>query len=488
MKKLSLGATVAWDISVQEAVASKWRFVEKEHLFVGLLSLDRILLFTPEQLGVNKQDWESLCSENAALDQVLGRLKVDRVGLRCEVRNRLGTGNTIHTGKGCHRSDECKEIFSRADGLCSPEKDTTSLHLFSTLLEMPGTLIAGVLKDLGIGLAGLRDEIRSAGDPSSLAMRDEVGDRDPQVHEPAERMTPCLDRYGRNLMAEAREGRLGPFMERRKELSQIIQTLAGSSRNNPVLVGEEGVGKTALVEAIALRAVQGKDPEVLSGKRLVELNMEVLTGRRNRRGEVEARLTQVIQEVRNSPHVIVFINELHHLIGAGQAGGGPDILKPALARGDFRCIGATTAEAYHRHIESDDGLKGRFAKIMIPEPSRDETIEMLRGIRSRLEMHHAVCISDRAVEASVDYAIRHDARHRLPDKAIDLLDRAGSRTRVPILGMVPGGEFGVLDQKEIFEVTEATIARVLSEKTGIPLERITASWSGGCKEICKDNV
>jgi ATP-dependent Clp protease ATP-binding subunit ClpC len=481
MKKLSLGATVAWDISVQEAVASKRQFIEKEHLFVALLSLDKILLFTPEQLGVNKQDRDSLSSEHAALDQVLGGLKVDRVKLRREIRNRFGTGNTVQTENVVHRSDKCKAVFSQADELCSQEANTTSLHLFATLLEMPGPVIAGVLKDLGINLAELQEQILSTGNPSPVEKREEERDKNPLACQPRERITPCLDRYGRDLMAEAREGRLGPFLGRRKELLQIAQALARSSKNNPVLVGEAGVGKTALVEALALRAIQGKDPEVLSGKRFVELNIEALTGGSKRRGEFEERLTQVIQEVRNNPHVIVFIDEFHNLIGAGRAEGSADaanLLKPALASGDFRCICTTTTEEYRHHIECDAALERRFVKITIPEPTRDETIEMLRGVRSRLEKHHAVCISDRAVEASVDFSIRFDVDHRLPDKAIDLLDKAGSRTRVPILSMMPGGEIGDLDQKGMSEVTEMTIAQVLSEKMGIPLERIIGSVAG----------
>lgn len=241
------------------------------------------------------------------------------------------------------------------------------------------------------------------------------------------------------------------------------------------------MGKTAIVEALALRAVQGKDPQVLSGKRFIELSMGSLTAGTKLRGEFEERVTQIINEVQNHPNVVVFIDELHNLMGAGRAEGSMDaanLLKPALARGDFRCIGATTIAEYRRHIESDPALERRFEKIFISEPTRDEAIEMLNGLRPKMERHHGVRISDRAVEAAVDFSIRFDPDHHLPDKAIDLLDKAGSRTRIPALSMGPGGKAGGLQHEERSEVTEETVAQVLSEKAGIPLEIILGSIQG----------
>jgi ATP-dependent Clp protease ATP-binding subunit ClpC len=293
--------------------------------------------------------------------------------------------------------------------------------------------------------------------------------------------TPFLDQYGRDLTREAREGKLGPFIGRRKELLQVIQTIARRSKNNPVLVGEAGVGKTAIVEALAVRAAEGKDPQVLAGKRIVELSIGAVIGGTKYRGEFEERLTRIIEEARAHPEVILFIDELHTVVGAGRAeGSGTDaanLMKPALARGDLRCIGATTIAEYCRYIEADAALERRFEKVVVNEPSPEETLEILKGLRPKWEAHHHVRITDRALEAAVDLSVRFDGDHHLPDKAIDLVDKAGARTRVPILSMIPDtrGVGGTASQPE---VTELTVSQVLSEKIRIPLEVITGYLEG----------
>ena len=285
-----------------------------------------------------------------------------------------------------------------------------------------------------------------------------------------------LDRYGRDLTQMARDGKLGPFVGRRPELLQIIQTLARRSKNNPVLVGEAGVGKTAIVEALALRAVGGKDSQILGDKRIIELNMGALMGGTKYRGEFEERLNHILKEVQANPEVILFIDEIHMLVGAGQTGDGSmdaaNLIKPALARGELRCIGATTISEYRRNIESDPALERRFEKIIVNEPSRDETIEILKGLRHKWEEHHQARITDQALQAAVDLSIRFDGDHQLPDKAIDLIDKAGARTRIPILSMMAGDK-AASGTHVNGEVTELTVARVLSEKIGVPLDVIT---------------
>jgi ATP-dependent Clp protease ATP-binding subunit ClpC len=311
-----------------------------------------------------------------------------------------------------------------------------------------------------------------------------------------------LERYGRDLTKAAEEGKLGPFVGRRKEILAVIQTLARQSKNNPVLVGEAGVGKTAIVEALACRIVAGKDPQVLAGKRIFELNMGTLVAGTKYRGEFEARLTGIITETRSRPEVILFIDELHMVVDAGDVEGGADaanMMKPALARGELRCIGATTIAEYRRHIESDSALERRFEKVIVNEPTREETLEMLKGIRPKLEAHHQARIPDAALEAAVDLSVRFDADHQLPDKAVDLVDKAGARKRVPMLSMAPGGKAGpgrpkseVRDQKSECrsggrgagaeepsgEVTEQTIAEVLAEKMGLPLDVVAGHLAG----------
>jgi len=248
------------------------------------------------------------------------------------------------------------------------------------------------------------------------------------------------------------------------------------------------VGKTAIVEAIAIRVAQGKDPQVLGGKRIIELSMGSLTAGTKYRGDFEERLTRIIKEITAHPEVIVFIDELHTLIGAGGAGGNMDaanLLKPALARGGVRCIGATTVAEYRRYVESDAALERRFEKVLVPEPSRDEALEILRGLKGKWQEHHRVDIQDLALIAAVDLSIRFDCDHQLPDKAIDLVDKAGARIQVPVLSMKQKTKTEAEkrgDNQESLgvsgEVTELTIAQVLSEKMGVPLEVITGHTEG----------
>ena len=264
----------------------------------------------------------------------------------------------------------------------------------------------------------------------------------------------------------------------------MLQALARSSKNNPVLVGEAGVGKTAIVEAIAVRAAEGKDPAVLGGKRIVELSVGALLGGTEYRGAFEERVQGVIAEARAHPDVIVFIDELHALVGAGRVGqGGLDaanLLKPPLARGELRCIGATTVEEYRRFVESDPALERRFEKVLVEEPDRDETLEILRGLRPGLERHHGVSLPDEALAAAVDLSVRFEPDRRLPDKAIDLVDKAAARTRLPTLSLLrPTGarEGGVAPEAP--PVTPVIVARVLAEKRRLPLDIVTETLDTG---------
>ncbi len=294
--------------------------------------------------------------------------------------------------------------------------------------------------------------------------------------------TPYLNQYGDDLTRKAREGRIHQVIGRRDETLLIIQTLARRSKNNPVLVGEPGVGKTAIVENLAIRAVQGKDP-VLAGQRIVELNMGMLVSGTKYRGEFEERLTKILEELSSVPNIILFIDEIHTVVGAGSAGGSSDaanILKPALARGNLKCIGATTIAEYRRYIEKDAALERRFEKIIINEPSRDEALEILKGIKSEYEKHHNIRISNKALEAAVDLSIRFDSDHRLPDKAIDLLATAASKTELPMLSMGPdAARQPKIQGQDGSEVTENTIAQVLSEKINVPFEVIFGKTQTG---------
>jgi ATP-dependent Clp protease ATP-binding subunit ClpC len=245
--------------------------------------------------------------------------------------------------------------------------------------------------------------------------------------------TPTLDQYGRDLTAEAAEGKLDPASGRGRELRRVITVLGRRQKNNPVLIGEPGVGKTAIVEGLAKRIHEGNVPSGLRNKRLVSLNIGGMVAGAMFRGQFEQRVKSILEELRESPEVIVFIDELHTVVGAGAAEGAvgaADMLKPALARGELRCIGATTLDEYRKHIEKDAALERRFQPVLVDEPSVEEAIEMLRAVRPNYEQHHGVSITDEALSAAVKLADRYINDRFLPDKAIDVMDEAGSALRL----------------------------------------------------------
>jgi len=471
MKKLSFAASAAWQISAQEAAAGEYASIEVDHLLLGILSLEKIGTVD----GLDPLSQEALHEETVAVEEVLGAFGLDPTALRHSVRQRLGKGNGRSAEKTVHRNPACRQIFQRAGELAGAGGEITCLHLLAAILEQPSAVVSSALEESGVTQGALLDRamgmIHIPAQEGGEPMRAQPGT--PQQIEDG---THYLDRYGRDLTQEAREGKLGPFIGRRRELLQIIQTLARRSKNNPVLVGEAGVGKTAVVEALAVRAAEGKDSRVLGGKRIIELNIGALVGGTKYRGEFEERLTRLLDEVCTHPEVILFIDELHNVVGAGQAEGSMDaanLMKPALARGDLRCIGATTIAEYRLRIEADPALERRFEKIIINEPSPEEALEILKGLRGKWEEHHHVHITDQALQTAVDLSIRFDGDHRLPDKAIDLVDKAGARTHIPALSMLPRGTNDMGG-----EIDALTIAQVLSEKIGVPLEVITGHLEG----------
>src|ERR1700716_3139854 len=242
-----------------------------------------------------------------------------------------------------------------------------------------------------------------------------------------------LDQFGRNLTQAAREGKLDPVIGREKEIERVMQVLSRRTKNNPVLVGEPGVGKTAIVEGLAQKIVANDVPETLRNKQLYTLDLGALVAGSRYRGDFEERLKKVLKEIRTRGDIILFIDELHTLVGAGAAEGAIDaasILKPMLARGELQTIGATTLDEYRKHLEKDAALERRFQPIKVEEPTVAQTIEILKGLRERYEAHHRVSITDQAIVAAANLADRYISDRHLPDKAIDLIDEAGSRLRI----------------------------------------------------------
>src|SRR5438045_2101379 len=260
--------------------------------------------------------------------------------------------------------------------------------------------------------------------------------------------TPALDSFGRDLTELARQKKLDPVIGRENEIERAIQILSRRTKNNPVLLGEAGVGKTAIVEGFAQRVIEGDVPELLLDRRIVVLDLAMMVAGTKYRGQFEERIKAVMNEVRRAKNTILFIDELHTLVGAGGAEGAIDasnVLKPALARGEIQCIGANTLDEYRKYLEKDSALARRFQEIIVEPSSKPETIEILKGLRDRYESHHRVQITDDAVESAVELSSRYITGRCLPDKAIDVIDEAGARVRLK--GMTRPPDLKELDEK-----------------------------------------
>jgi ATP-dependent Clp protease ATP-binding subunit ClpC len=297
-------------------------------------------------------------------------------------------------------------------------------HLLLGLIREGEGVAARVLENLGVDLSKVRTQvIRMLGETAEVSAGSSQG----------RTKTPTLDEFGSNLTQMAADGKLDPVVGRQKEIERVIQILGRRTKNNPVLIGEPGVGKTAIAEGLAQRIANSDIPDILQDKRVVTLDIGLLVAGTKYRGEFEERLKKIMDEIRSAGNVVLVIDEVHTLIGAGAAEGAIDaanILKPALARGELQCIGATTLDEYRKHIERDAALERRFQPVMVGEPSVDETIEILYGLRERYEKHHKLKILDEALEAAAKLSDRYISDRYLPDKAIDLVDEAGSRVRL----------------------------------------------------------
>merc|ERR1712086_219108 len=339
-------------------------------------------------------------------------------------------------------------------------------HLLLGLIKEGEGVAARVLENLSVDLSKVRSQIiRSLGDNTEVSSGG---------NNAARSKTPTLDEFGTNLTTKAQEGRLDPVVGRAKEIERVIQILGRRTKNNPVLIGEPGVGKTAIAEGLAQRIATRDIPDTLEEKLVVALDIGLLIAGTKYRGEFEERLKKIMDEVRTSNNIILVIDEVHTLIGAGAAEGAIDaanILKPALSRGELQCIGATTIEEYRKHIEKDAALERRFQPVMVGEPTVEETIEILYGLRDRYERHHKLVISDEALAAAAKFADQYIADRFLPDKAIDLIDEAGSRVRLLNSQLPPAAKLLDQELRDVLKSKDEAVRNQDFEKAGQLRER-----------------
>lgn len=417
--------------------SSGCNYVGTEHILAGLLK---------EGTGVAA---EVLTANNVELEALL-KLIDELVAAGEEVTVADRDGYSPRTQMVLDRAREMADRFdSERIGTehlllaIIKEGDCAASRLLNTMGANPQKLFVDILAAMGEDPAQYREEIQRGRNEEAT-------------------LTSTLDQYSRDLTAMARAGRLDPVIGREKETERVIQILCRRGKNNPCLIGEPGVGKTAIVEGIAQSLVNGNVPDIVADKRLVSLDMSGLVAKSKYRGEFEDRIKKVINEVETAGNVLLFIDELHTIIGAGGAEGALDasnILKPALARGDVQVIGATTIEEYRKYIEKDAALERRFQPVQVEEPTEEESIEILKGLRKLYEKHHHVQITDEGVEASVRLSARYVNDRFLPDKAIDLMDEAAAKAR---LGMMHGSDEMMQLNREIHQ-TELDMEHALQE-------------------------
>ncbi len=479
-------------LAQEEAQRFNHNYIGTEHLLLGLVREgDGVAAKVLANLGVE------LSKVRSAVEFIIGRGETS-------VRGEIGL--TPRAKKVIELAvDEARRLNHHYIG---------TEHLLLCLVREGEGIAASVLESLGVNLERVRAEttrILSQSMPQGTGAGARSSTR-----------TPTVDQLGMDLTSAARQGKLDPVIGRQREIERVIQILSRRNKNNPILIGEPGVGKTAIAEGLAHRIITGDVPETLTGRRLVTLDIGGLVAGTKYRGEFEERLKKVIEELKGAGNCVLFIDEMHMLVGAGAAEGAVDaanILKPSLARGELQCIGATTLDDYRKYIEKDAALERRLQPVLVEEPTVEESIEILRGIKERYEAHHKLTISDDALRAAAELAARYVADRFLPDKAIDLVDEAASRVRIKKSTTPPSlkdalrgleslrkekdaaiasqqyeyaaelrdrevklqekieemeGELGTTGAVEAPVVTEEDIADVVSMWTGIPVSRIAS--------------
>ena len=392
------------NFAIKSAEQFGHNYVGSEHILLGLLKTDGgIALNTLEEKGVNAENVEDLIKE------YIGQ----------------GVQTKLTPDDFTPRTKRVLDVaFQYARSMRRSFVDTE--HLLMAVLQEGDSYAVKFLNSFGVDERQLFEELVNE------SGREGTDDKNSSKRK-GKSKTPTLDEFGRDLTALAKEGKIDPVIGREKEIERVIQILSRRTKNNPCLIGEPGVGKTAIAEGLALKIVKGEVPELLNGKKIVALDLTSMVAGTKYRGDFEERIKKAMDEVKNAKDIILFIDEVHTLMGAGAAEGATDaanILKPSLARGEIQVIGATTIDEYRKNIEKDAALERRFQPVTVGEPTEEETVQILKGLRDKYEAHHKVKISDEAIDDAVKMSSRYIADRYLPDKAIDLIDEAASRVRL----------------------------------------------------------
>ena len=498
-EKFTRQAKAALKLAEDAAWSWKHSYIGTEHILVGLLK---------EQEGT--------------AGKILEEFGVDPEKLETLITQLIAPSGVLVAEKSAGYSPRAQKIKEQAvkEAEKHKEEQAGTEHLLLAMLRETDCVGTRLLYTMGVNIQKLYSAVLSAAEIDSNSTLEELQMQKKQK-ENKNSTTPTLDQYSRDLTAMAADGKLDPVVGREKEIARLIQILSRRTKNNPCLVGEPGVGKTAIVEGLAQRIVSGMVPDSVKNKRVVVLDLSGMVAGSKYRGEFEERIRNVINEVRSNQGILLFIDELHTIIGAGGAEGALDasnILKPSLSRGEIQLIGATTLEEYRKYIEKDAALERRFQPVTVEEPSEEETLEILKGLRPYYEQHHGVAIEDSALEAAVKMSVRYINDRFLPDKAIDIIDEAASKVRLGGYHVTPEmdalelklreiqndkekavkaadlsmakelqarqreieAEIAVYKEKEErrnkrkkISVTESSVADIISDWTKIPVQRLT---------------
>jgi ATP-dependent Clp protease ATP-binding subunit ClpC len=428
----------------KEADRFNHNFVGTEHLLLGLLKLG-------QGVAVN----------------VLQKMGLDLESVRLEVEKQVGTGPDQKQIGNIPYTPRVKKVLGLAQKEAKALNHTYvgTEHILLGLLREGEGVAARVLKHFDVDIEQTRQEILKELDPNLSGQEEATAGEGPEkgADKKGEVKTPALKAFGRDLTEMARKGELDPVIGRRNEIERVTQILCRRTKNNPVLLGEAGVGKTAIVEGLAQEIAKGNVPEILREKRVITLDLALMVAGTKYRGQFEERIKAVMDEIRRSKKILLFIDELHTIVGAGSAEGTMDasnIIKPALSRGELQCIGATTLNEYRKYIEKDAALERRFQSVRVEAPTTDEAILILKGLRQKYEEHHKADITDAAVESSVKLSDRYITDRYLPDKAIDVMDEAGARCRINAMTRPPD----VKDLEADIEDIKTRKERAISEQ------------------------